>query len=372
MSVTGNANLAFDLTVKDAFEISATLDTDQDSLFDIWELTWDINDDGIIDILDANRKQSDIYVEINWMEGFKPDQESLDTVQESFEKSKAGYKNKGISLHNVWGEESSHIPVLALDDISATINPYFTDEIRKHAYHCALFGDQYSQNSQTTTSSGLASMSWDQVLFVAMGCSGSSLLSVDQAAGTYMHELGHNLDLRHGGSDNLNYKPNYLSIMNYSFQFTGLQGTGKYDYSHYKLPDLDENSLNENSGIDIGGLTQGTGLGTIIHYSQTDTPTFERIAGRPYNFDKNTDSNGNDIIDQSPVSVDINGDGDFNTLSSINDWDSIVLNGGKIGTAPGNNRSIEGRMRLHQTSSKELPQCMTYDEYLKLVEANEN
>ncbi len=39
-------------------------------------------------------------------------------------------------------------------------------------------------------------------------------------AGTFMHELGHNLGLQHGGGlfgfgDDTNYKPNYLSVMNY-------------------------------------------------------------------------------------------------------------------------------------------------------------
>ena len=36
-------------------------------------------------------------------------------------------------------------------------------------------------------------------------------------ADTFMHELGHNLGLHHGGSDDINDKPNYLSIMNYRF-----------------------------------------------------------------------------------------------------------------------------------------------------------
>jgi hypothetical protein len=35
--------------------------------------------------------------------------------------------------------------------------------------------------------------------------------------GTFMHELGHNLGLHHGGDVDANYKPNYLSVMNYFF-----------------------------------------------------------------------------------------------------------------------------------------------------------
>ena len=52
--------------------------------------------------------------------------------------------------------------------------------------------------------------------------------------GTFTHELGHKLGLKHGGKDHINYKPNYLSIMNYSFQTTGLfkdGGYGTFDYS---------------------------------------------------------------------------------------------------------------------------------------------
>src|SRR5262249_18161151 len=37
-------------------------------------------------------------------------------------------------------------------------------------------------------------------------------------AGAFMHELGHNLGLHHGGDEDLNYKPNYISVMNYFFQ----------------------------------------------------------------------------------------------------------------------------------------------------------
>lgn len=38
-----------------------------------------------------------------------------------------------------------------------------------------------------------------------------------------MHELGHNLGLKHGGADLcINYKPHYLSIMNYTYQANGI------------------------------------------------------------------------------------------------------------------------------------------------------
>ena len=51
---------------------------------------------------------------------------------------------------------------------------------------------------------------------------------------TFMHELGHTLGLRHGGFQNKNHKPNYVSLMNYSYSFTLRQagnGNGFLDFS---------------------------------------------------------------------------------------------------------------------------------------------
>jgi hypothetical protein len=81
--------------------------------------------------------------------------------------------------------------------------------------------------------------------------------------GTIMHELGHNLGLRHGGNERQNYKPNYNSVMNYQYQFSGvddnctLPGNGVLAYSHGTRPSLDENALVEEDGI-CGSEVQGT------------------------------------------------------------------------------------------------------------------
>jgi hypothetical protein len=82
--------------------------------------------------------------------------------------------------------------------------------------------------------------------------------------GTFMHELGHNLGLHHGGDVDANYKPNYISVMNYFFQVgipyantpgsTDIAGY-RLDYSEQALPTLDENHLNEQLGIGATGST---------------------------------------------------------------------------------------------------------------------
>ena len=73
-----------------------------------------------------------------------------------------------------------------------------------------------------------------------------------------MHELGHNLGLRHGGNDNTNCKPNYISVMSYLFSLGQLVSNAPLDYSRSALATLNKGSLSEPNGIsqsDPPGLT---------------------------------------------------------------------------------------------------------------------
>jgi hypothetical protein len=74
--------------------------------------------------------------------------------------------------------------------------------------------------------------------------------NADEQEGTLMHEFGHNLGLGHGGIDDINCKPNYVSVMNYVRQFSSLFDTNReLNYSPIALDPLDESNLNELKGV---------------------------------------------------------------------------------------------------------------------------
>jgi hypothetical protein len=118
----------------------------------------------------------------------------------------------------------------------------------RHGYfHYCLMPHRYNS---TSGSSGQAEINGDD-LIVSLYCAGSD----NNVSNTIMHELGHNLSLRHGGNNNCNYKPNYNSVMNYRYQFPGVNttctipGSGVLDYSRGVRLTLNENALDETQGV---------------------------------------------------------------------------------------------------------------------------
>jgi uncharacterized repeat protein (TIGR01451 family) len=152
----------------------------------------------------------------------------------------------------------------------------------------------------------------------------ASLRTENQMLGTFLHELGHNLGLRHGGDQETNCKPNYLSIMNYNFQLSGLPNTrtneNVFDYSRDKLPPLLEFLLHENLGIQDSDF-----LTTWITSNGT------RMKG---NGNGPLDWNGDKKFNKFPVIVDLNRDPRnfrcfsfddlfLSHLTGYSDWDNL-------------------------------------------------
>ena len=58
-------------------------------------------------------------------------------------------------------------------------------------------------------------------------CNGTGIYNQPaKQAAILMHEIGHCLHLHHGGNVDTNYKPNYISVMNYLFALPTLSDSG--------------------------------------------------------------------------------------------------------------------------------------------------
>ncbi|OGO34991.1 MAG: hypothetical protein A2Z16_02770 [Chloroflexi bacterium RBG_16_54_18] len=141
------------------------------------------------------------------------------------------------------------------DFYTVKANPANFNPLRAPVFHYAIFG--HDLNAAQAGTSGRAEIFGNDIL-VTMGARNSGLLSPYnnlpvrgtqiQQAGTFMHELGHNLNLRHGGGDDENFKPIYISVMNWDHQFgiVGLRQNQGLDYSNIMaIPWFDESDLDE-------------------------------------------------------------------------------------------------------------------------------
>jgi hypothetical protein len=221
------------------------------------------------------------------------------------------------------------------------LNPVWTDFFaikaanfdpnRTAVYHYMLWANRYNGG----TSSGLAQLPGTDFI-VSLGSWGNGGGTDPQKIGTFIHELGHNLNLTHGGSDHNNYKPNYLSVMNYFFQTIGLYRDGqwgedgsayydRFDYQRFNSVSLNENALKESLGLNNPAASNyGTVYfcpGAVDEWDRTEV-----LAASP--IDWNCDG---DTLDTAVV--DINFSGGRSTLTAQNNWASITFDGfGVIGS----------------------------------------
>ena len=195
-------------------------------------------------------------------------------------------------------------------------------------FHYCLMCDSYARDGASTSSSGVGEMPGDDFL-VAMGqyTTGDD----DWIGNTFMHEFGHNLGLNHGGDESRNYKPNYSSIMNYTYQFCGADtdgdgiGDGALDFAWDTHPDLNENDLDEAAGL--------TGDGPWIDWNMdglVDAPGLVQNINCDWGFC------GGEVVYSVTcgASDDECDDTTCNTLTDYHDWDNLNFTGITTGLAP--------------------------------------
>ena len=313
-------------------------DLDGDGLYDFWEENGiDANFDGVIDVdlpaLGARVDHKDLFVEMDWRPGQQPSRVDIQAVKGAFALAPVdagGTMNPDGELGiNLWvdtgdlmengvlvgddlggGGDVLPDPVICLDDSFYEAKQQYFDRARRLAFRYMVSGISPGENTcaDGDKPAGIAEIG------------GNDLTVYGTQAWVIFHELGHTLNLGHGGFENLNNKPNYISMMNYNYGQSIPQlsnNSGLLDFSPPRCTDcpggrgaipadLDETQLDETTVLDPNDTNNMFQFRDLLATSK-----FWPVNGQDIDGDSNRDVDwtGDGTISLASVSVDINEDG---------------------------------------------------------------
>lgn len=205
----------------------------------------------------ARTNQTDVFMEIDYMQDPVTAYDSYVPQKETLQRATAMLLTQNIAIHidagtlysavfdpsnfNL-GQGNSQLPYSRCTAIDWTLGggqacatapgyrgvySYKTDYMdlaRRNGFYYSVFANKQYDNQG---SSGLGEVNGNDFV-VNLGQTQTNRTStfntnyiINTQTGTLLHEWGHNTGLLHGGNDNINYKPNYLSVMNYLY-FNGV------------------------------------------------------------------------------------------------------------------------------------------------------
>ena len=238
-------------------------DADGDALLDNWErVGLHTDDDGIVDVnlplMGAKVFVKDIFVEVDWMKDWRrhrPTKEALRLVVDAFSRQR-------IALHLDDGSLGGGNEVGHQDSTWFLDHPLLSDfwDIKRLNFdpnRTLVFRYALYVHTIAFTPVGIAGMAeiGGNDFIIASHVLEGYVNRVYVQAAVFMHELGHTLNLRHGGNDDIGCKPNHISVMNYAM-WEGIEdssGRLRMDYSHSRLRMLSEWSLDEGLGVGAAG-----------------------------------------------------------------------------------------------------------------------
>ncbi|MGD9689966.1 MAG: hypothetical protein AB7K52_09975 [Phycisphaerales bacterium] len=194
---------------------------------------------------------------------------------------------------------------------------------KSQIYRYGVFAINYNPNR----SSGLAETPGEEFAITLGHWSAANRSDTRIQAGTLMHEFGHTLGLRHGGADDVQYKPNYRSVMNYLWQYPHqrelqLRSSWRLDYSRVTLPIVTEAAIDEAVGFG-GDATLFVQIGTSACNAAVPDPAPYRIVSEGGAVDINNDGDSTDMLSLNATGLDESIGGTCEVLIGATDWSAI-------------------------------------------------
>lgn len=337
----------------------------------------------------ARAGRADIFLEVDYVdstdngslafdEGVQPRREALQKVIDAFDAKNiavhidAGdlYDNSpGLNPANFDLGGGQEVPYALSIDFSPTgsqasffdYKAAYFDYKRLPIFHYVLFST--SRNADGSAgSSGIAEVIGND-LIVSLGSWGLDSTTqartnalINYQASTLMHELGHNLGLLHGGDDNANAKPNYLSIMNYLYQLNGLPDIGNNEgdryFSDYRPAGGCEGPLVDGPYGDPANFRMDFSDGSSVDLDPANLDETLGL-GRPGSDPVDYNCNGNDTetnVNASTTFSDILSTG-ATTMSDYDDWGNLVIDFGGYSEWQNHGASLHRTTSQRQTNA---------------------
>ena len=336
----------------------AAADLDRDGIPDEWEskivkVKFADGHTGSIDLRSASPRRKDVIVWITWMDceghthrpirnldkasgnsGMALDPTPLSRVVQAFRDSPVLNPDgsKGVNLILLYAEKPlPEVQMLGgvdgngdyiwdnLEKWRAAQTPVSPPEFAHVVHQCSFI---HQMGGSARINSGLSRSIPGMEFLVSLGGADDKVGSPDTQTGTFMHELGHNLGLKHGGADlEILHKPNYLSVLNYLFQKTGLMKDGELGHFEYsqKAFAFDERAVDGRKGVSQDS--------ELVRYGGAEICSATLYKYRYFPSLKDPIAWNCTDDDPSPVvaPIDVNKDGAVQNLTGWNDWDAIII-----------------------------------------------